>query len=136
MLSYQLLKTDTFERLFSQQSVVVVKMSKSAFVFALVLLLQLGALHGDAASFPTGAIFGQTLLGGEAVGGPVTIRESTVGDIINITVNINGTVHSEVTVEFLNVLIGALNDYGSYGITLSDLRGALINYVAKQGGNF
>lgn len=86
-------------------------------------------------TLPLSNLFDQTLLGGDrlSANGPISISESTVGDIINITININGAVQSNINLEFVNVLVAALNNFGNYGITMRDVRKALLNYQSKVG---
>uniref|UniRef100_A0A182JJH3 Uncharacterized protein n=1 Tax=Anopheles atroparvus TaxID=41427 RepID=A0A182JJH3_ANOAO len=73
-------------------------------------------------------------IGGKEVSGPISIRDSIIGDIISINVKVtNTTWTSSVSVELLRVLVCALNEYGDYGIEMADVRRALAQYVERGG---
>lgn len=117
-----------------------VKMFKSTtHILVAIIALLVAMVTVSADPLPLNGIFDQTLLGigrieglGAQTNGPISIRESTVGDIINITININGTVESNISLQLVNVLVTALNDFGNYGITMSNVRTALLEYMSKH----
>lgn len=105
----------------------------------LPIVVAILVLTGSIQSLPPGSLsldnlFDKTILGRDRVptNGPISISESTVGDIINITININGVVESNINAEFINVLIAALNNFGDYRISMADVRNALLNYQSKM----
>lgn len=111
------------------------KSTTHTLVVIFALLVSMHTLSAD--PLPLNSLFDQTLLGigrneglGAPANGPISIRESTVGDIISITININGTVQSDMSVQLVNVLVMALNNFGNYEITMSDVRAALLSYMA------
>uniref|UniRef100_A0A182NGC8 Uncharacterized protein n=1 Tax=Anopheles dirus TaxID=7168 RepID=A0A182NGC8_9DIPT len=69
---------------------------------------------------PLDGLLGTSVIGGKEVSGPISIRDSIIGDIISISVNVNSTIRTNVSAELLRVLVCALNEYGDYGIELSD----------------
>uniref|UniRef100_A0A182MU88 Uncharacterized protein n=1 Tax=Anopheles culicifacies TaxID=139723 RepID=A0A182MU88_9DIPT len=73
-----------------------------------------------------------TSVGREEVSGPISIRDSIIGDIISISVNVNSTIRTNVSIELLQTIVCALNEYGDYGIEMDDVRKALTRwYVAR-----
>uniref|UniRef100_A0A182Q5T8 Lipid-binding serum glycoprotein N-terminal domain-containing protein n=1 Tax=Anopheles farauti TaxID=69004 RepID=A0A182Q5T8_9DIPT len=81
---------------------------------------------------PLAGLLGTTFIGGKEVSGPISIRNSIIGDIISISVNVNSTIRANVSAELLQVLVCALNEYGDYGITMSDVRKALTRCILGQ----
>uniref|UniRef100_A0A182UU62 Uncharacterized protein n=1 Tax=Anopheles merus TaxID=30066 RepID=A0A182UU62_ANOME len=77
-------------------------------------------LFGDSAEELVGGRYG-----GQAVTGPISIRDSIVGDIISISVRVNSTVRANVSLELVQIVVCALNEYGHYGIEMADVRQAL-----------
>uniref|UniRef100_A0A182XVH5 Uncharacterized protein n=1 Tax=Anopheles stephensi TaxID=30069 RepID=A0A182XVH5_ANOST len=55
---------------------------------------------------------GLGVIGGQKVSGPISIRDSIVGDIISISVNVNSTIRTNVSVQLLQTVVCALNEYG------------------------
>uniref|UniRef100_A0A182P859 Secreted protein n=1 Tax=Anopheles epiroticus TaxID=199890 RepID=A0A182P859_9DIPT len=76
-------------------------------------LSQLALLLGDSST-------GLGVIGGQEVSGPISIRDSIVGDIISISVRVNSTVRTNVSLELLQIVVCALNEYGHYGIEMAD----------------
>ncbi|KFB47079.1 hypothetical protein ZHAS_00015123 [Anopheles sinensis] len=75
-------------------------------------------------------------VGGKAVSGPISIRDSIVGDIISINVKVTNTTRiTNVSAELVQVLVCALNQYGDYGIEMADVRRALAQYL-RWGGKW
>uniref|UniRef100_A0A182T983 Uncharacterized protein n=1 Tax=Anopheles maculatus TaxID=74869 RepID=A0A182T983_9DIPT len=82
-------------------------------------------------SFSQGAS-GFGIIGRQEVSGPISIRDSIVGDIISISVNVNSTIRTNVSLELVQTVVCALNEYGNYGIEMDDVRQALARwYMAR-----
>uniref|UniRef100_A0A4Y0BWE3 Uncharacterized protein n=1 Tax=Anopheles funestus TaxID=62324 RepID=A0A4Y0BWE3_ANOFN len=72
------------------------------------------------------------IVDGKEVSGPISIRDSIIGDIISISVNVNSTIRTNISIELLQTVVCALNEYGHYGIEMDDVRKALTRwYVAR-----
>uniref|UniRef100_A0A182U0B1 Uncharacterized protein n=1 Tax=Anopheles melas TaxID=34690 RepID=A0A182U0B1_9DIPT len=83
-------------------------------------------LFGDSAEELVGGRYG-----GQAVTGPISIRDSIIGDIISISVRVNSTIRTNVSLELVQIVVCALNEYGHYGIGMADVRRALTRWYGK-----
>uniref|UniRef100_A0A182F6K3 Uncharacterized protein n=1 Tax=Anopheles albimanus TaxID=7167 RepID=A0A182F6K3_ANOAL len=96
----------------------------SALLAALVVLIGATgyvAPSEDPLAGLVGSLGGSTAVGGRETTGPISIRDSIVGDIISISVNTRTTVRTNVSIELLQMLVCALNEHGNYGIEMTDV---------------
>uniref|UniRef100_A0A182W2Q2 Uncharacterized protein n=1 Tax=Anopheles minimus TaxID=112268 RepID=A0A182W2Q2_9DIPT len=110
---------------------------RASWLLGLALVITIIGCVAPAEDLPLAELLGSfarssSSVGGEEVSGPISIRDSIIGDIISISVNVNSTIRTNVSIELLQTVVCALNEYGDYGIEMDDVRKALSRwYVAR-----
>jgi hypothetical protein len=81
------------------------------------------------------AFFAFTVYGGgvvDAADGPTSIRDSNIGNIINIIINVNGVFSNRIDGDIVKIVVGVLNQIGEYDISEAQVMEELNKYKAKH----